>query len=143
MSRVLVWLVEGTWTACVDAARGLTPDAEFVLLHAVDPEVTEAVHGAYEGLLSRHGHDPAELVEAASGPAERELLEAAVARLGRPARTAALRGRVEHAVVAACAPGDVLVCARDGEPGHCGPASLGHHTRYVVDHAPCAVFLVR
>jgi hypothetical protein len=37
---------------------------------------------------------------------------------------------------------DVLVVARDGDHSRLGPRSLGHETRFVVDHAPCAVLLV-
>jgi hypothetical protein len=34
------------------------------------------------------------------------------------------------------------VVARDGDHSRLGPKSLGHATRFVVDHAPCAVLLV-
>jgi hypothetical protein len=32
--------------------------------------------------------------------------------------------------------------ARDGDRSRLGPHSLGHATRFVVDHAPCSVLLV-
>jgi len=38
---------------------------------------------------------------------------------------------------------ELLVLARDGIPGHHGPHSLGPAGRFVVDHAPCPVLLVR
>ena len=54
-----------------------------------------------------------------------------------------LRGRVEREVVRAVAQGvDLLVVARDGDRSRLGPHSLGPATRFVVDHAPCAVLLV-
>jgi nucleotide-binding universal stress UspA family protein len=145
MTRVVVWITEGTWPGCVDAAARLAPaDAEFTLLHVADAEVTEAVHGAFHGLLGRARHDPAEVVAHLSEPAEQELLTTAADRLGRPASTETRSGAVEREVVAACSDlgADLLICARDGDHDRLGPHSLGHHTRFVVDHAPCAVLLV-
>jgi nucleotide-binding universal stress UspA family protein len=139
MTKVVVWIAEGTWQACADAAR-LLADAEVTLLHVVDPEVAEAMEGARSGLLSRHRHAPD--VSALIGPAEQALLEDAAARLAAPCSTEVRQGRIEHEVVAACADADVLICARDGDRSHAGPKSLGHHTRFVVDHAACAVLLV-
>jgi hypothetical protein len=34
------------------------------------------------------------------------------------------------------------VVARDGDRSRLGPHSLGHATRFVVDHAPCDVLVV-
>jgi nucleotide-binding universal stress UspA family protein len=45
-------------------------------------------------------------------------------------------------VLAACADAGLLVLARDGDHTRLGPRSLGHATRFVVDHAPCPVLLV-
>jgi nucleotide-binding universal stress UspA family protein len=72
------------------------------------------------------------------------LLAAAAHRLGRPdAEQLSRRGRVEQEVVRAVAGSvDVLVVARDGDRSRLGPKSLGHATRFIVDHAPCAVMLV-
>jgi nucleotide-binding universal stress UspA family protein len=138
MTRVVVWLTEGTWAGCIKAAKSLAPaDAEFVLLHVTDGDVTEAVHGAFGGLLGR-GHDPKDLV---SGSGE-ALLSQAADRLGRPATTEVRTGAVGHEVVGACTGADLLVCARDGSHDRLGPRSIGKHTRFAVDHAPCAVLLV-
>src|SRR5438093_441562 len=53
---VLVWIAEGTWPACVDAARThLPPDTDIVLLHVSGHDVAGAAHGAFAGLLGR-GH---------------------------------------------------------------------------------------
>ncbi len=134
--RILVWLNEGTWEACVDAARPLAGDVTFV--HVVDVGTEAALSGS-AGLLGRvAGADPGELLAGA----ERRLFCAATERLGRSARTLTLRGRPEREVVAACAESDVLVAARDGDRGRLGPKSLGHATRFVLDHAPCQVILV-
>ncbi|MBO1418799.1 universal stress protein, partial [Streptomyces sp. FH025] len=53
---VVVWITEGTWPACVDAARSHAPqDAEIVLLHVSGHDVPGVAHGAFAGLLGR-GH---------------------------------------------------------------------------------------
>ncbi len=132
-----MWVSEGTWPACVDAARPL--GGEVTLLHVVDDATAAALSGPV-GLLGRAGTGgEAEFLLAR---AERELLDAAAARLGREARTEARQGRPEREVVAACANVDLLVLARDGDRSRLGPRSLGHHTRFVVDHAPCQILLV-
>jgi len=133
--RVLVWLVEGTWEACVDAARGLGGDV--TLLHVADADTVAAMSGPV-GLLGRSGPVPAEMLTEAGN----QLLDAAARRLGRTAGRELRWGRPEQEVVAACGDADLLVVARDGDRLRPGPRSLGHATRFVVDHAPCAVLLV-
>jgi nucleotide-binding universal stress UspA family protein len=145
--RVLVWLVEGTWQGCLDAAGPLLPgDAEITLLHVAPSEVQAAAGGALAGLLGRGrpapGRHPAERIGALSAEAAAELLAAAAARLARPARSQARTGRVEHEVIQAARDAELLVAARDGDRSRLGPASLGPVTRFVVDHAPCPVLLV-
>jgi nucleotide-binding universal stress UspA family protein len=134
--KILVWLDEGTWEACIDAARDLPGDV--TLLHVSDVGTEAALSGS-AGLLGRvAGADPAELLAAA----ERRLLTAAAERLDRPAEVLTLRGRPEHEVLASCASADLLIVARDGDQRRLGPRSLGHRTRFVLDHAPCRVLLV-
>lgn len=134
--RILVWLTEGTWEACVDAAREQAGDV--TLMHVVDVD-TEAALSASAGLLGRVAEaNPVALLTSE----EHRLLANAASRLGRSAEKLTLRGHPERAVVAACADADVLVLARDGDRRRLGPHSLGHRTRFVVDHAPCQVLLV-
>ena len=83
---------------------------------------------------------PHDRLEGLADEAARELLEAARARLGRPAETRLRRGHVEHEVLAAAEGFDLLVLARDG--GEPGPRSLHGAVRFVADHARCAVLLV-
>jgi nucleotide-binding universal stress UspA family protein len=147
MTRVVVWITEGTWSGCVDAAAALAPpDAEFVLLHVTDGDVTEVLRGSLGGLFGRGGggggRDRAGELDTLSGAAERRLLASAADRLGRPSTSEVRTGAVGHEVVGACADADLLVCARDGSRDRLGPRSIGRHTRFVVDHAPCAVLLV-
>jgi nucleotide-binding universal stress UspA family protein len=135
---IVVWLTEGTWPACVDAARALPADP-VRLLHVVDAHSVEAIDGAHAGLLGRAaGAGGAEMLR----QAQTALLDAAAARLGRPAERVARRGAVEREVVAACADADLLILARDGDRTRLGPKSLGRTTRFVLDHAPCPVLLV-
>ena len=142
---VIAWIVEGSWPACVDAARTYAPaDTDIVLLHVTGPEITDAAHGAYAGLLGR-GHrerDPGATLQRLTAATAQQLLTAAAARLGRPCSTSERRGRPEREVVAAADGADLLILARDGDHTHLGPHSLGPPSRFIVDHAPCPVLLV-
>ncbi len=142
---VLVWITEGTWRACVAAARAVVPDdAPVLLLHVTPEDLPGAAHGAYEALLGR-GHperDPGPRVAAAAARSGADLLADAARALGRPCERAERRGRPEREVLTAAAGADLLIVARDGDRSRPGPKSLGHATRFVVDHAPCAVLLV-
>jgi nucleotide-binding universal stress UspA family protein len=145
--RVVVWLVEGTWQGLIDVARPLLPaDTQITLLHVAEDEVADVAAGALAGLLGRGrpgpGRHPVERITALSEQAAAELLAAAAARLGHPARQQARRGRVEREVVQVAQGADLLVAARDGDRSRLGPASLGPATRFVIDHAPCPVLLV-
>ncbi|MBK3563736.1 universal stress protein [Streptomyces sp. MBT62] len=143
--RVIAWLVEGTWPACVDAVRTHAPeDAEVVLLHVSGPDVPGLAHGAFAGLLGRGGpaRDPGTRLEDLGSTSAAELLDAAAERLGRPCERVERAGRVEREVVAAAGDADLLVLARDGDRARLGPHSLGPAVRFAVDHAPCPVLLV-
>lgn len=140
---VVIWVTEGTWRGCVDAARTLAPaGARIVLLHITPEEVPGAVHGAYAGLLGRGRPDPGRQVAESAAVSAGQLLAAAAARLNRPCAQVARQGRTEREVVAAAAGADLLVLARDGDRSRLGPRSLGKATRFAVDHAPCPVLLV-
>jgi nucleotide-binding universal stress UspA family protein len=141
--RTVVWLTEGTWEACVDAARESAP-GQVVLVHVQDRALDAAMRGARLGLLGRwrHTSDPEIVLERAIAAAVDALFAAAERRLGRPCVRRNLRGRPEREVVAACADADLLVLARDGDHSRLGPASLAPATRFAVDHAPCRVLLV-
>ena len=143
--RALVWIGEGTWEATVDAAAALLPaDAEIELLHvAFDAETF--VRAGRRGLLGRHPHPPPgpDPVSTATEEEAAALLADAAVRLGRDATRTARRGRAQDEVLDAARDADVLVLARGGEPDHLGPKSVGHAERFVLDHASCAVLLVR
>ncbi|MFC4907115.1 universal stress protein [Actinomadura gamaensis] len=142
---VLVWIAEGVWPACVDAARAHVPaGAGIELLHVTGPDAAGAAHGAFAGLLgrARPDHDPGTEMERLAADAGARLLSAAAGRLGRPCTTTERIGRIEHEVVAAAEGADLLILARDGDRSRPGPHSLGPAARFVVDHASCPVLLV-
>jgi nucleotide-binding universal stress UspA family protein len=141
--RVVIWIAEDTWEGCVDRAGALVrDDAEVTLLHVAPTDVEElAAHGGAR-LLGRHPPPPpGPPLRAIAEEEAQALLEAARARLGRPAELVARRGKIEPEVLAASAGADLLVAARGGEL-RLGPKSLDPRTRFVVDHAPCQVLLV-
>jgi len=141
--RAVVWISEDTWEACVDEARALLPEtAEVTLLHVAPSDVEDIASRPGARLLGRHPPPP-------PGPPLREiaeeeaqaLLAEALARLARPARTVARRGKIEREVLEASAGADLLILARDGE-ARLGPKSIGPRTRFALDHARCQVLLV-
>ncbi|MFI5828382.1 universal stress protein [Streptomyces sp. NPDC051578] len=142
---VVVWIVEGTWPACVDAARAHVPEGgDVVLLHVTPADVPGAAHGAFAGLLGR-GHperDPGTRVEQLAAASAGRLLTDAAQRLGRECTRIERTGRIEREVVAAAEGAELLILARDGDRTHLGPRSLGPASRFIVDHAPCPVLLV-
>jgi nucleotide-binding universal stress UspA family protein len=144
--KVVVWVVEGTWQGCIDGALRLVPhDAEVTLLHVAPGEAGDITEAAAGGLLGRgpHWHRPRSHFDEVAEEESVGLLQAAAARFGRPTELARRRGRPEREVVSVAALGaDLLVLARDGDLSRLGPHSLGHATRFVVDHAPCPVLLV-
>ena len=137
---VLVWVTEEGWIACVDAALARAAADEVTLLHVTDTAAVDAAQGAFTALLGRAGAGPGAQLEAMTEAAATEVLEAAAARLGRPARQLRRHGRPEREVVQAAHGADLLILARQG--GEAGPRSLGKAARFVVDHAACPVLLV-
>ncbi len=140
--KIVIWICEGTWPACVDAVKGIAgaDDAEIVLLHVLDepplPPRTSSLFGP--GKIARAEHNTRRLSrEAAEG-----LLSNALDRLSREAEVRLESGPTERIVTAAAAGADYLILGRDGDLRQLGPRSLGRQTRFVVDHAPCTVVLV-
>ncbi len=144
--KVLAWVTEATWPACVAALRDhVPPDARVTLLYVVDDELLATSRGAVAGLLGRSGGSGPSTATRLSELAALEghdLLAAAAAAAGREVSSEQRHGRVEREVVAAATQADLLVLARDGDLHRLGPHSLAPTTRFVVDHAPCATLLV-
>jgi nucleotide-binding universal stress UspA family protein len=94
----------------------------------------------------RHGPLTDEMQEAERAVSE-EILKVALSDLPQ-AETLLRQGLPELEIVNAAAEwrADViLICPRAeyGEPPHIGPRSVGHVARFVLDHAPCPVLLLR
>ncbi len=130
----------------------LPPQAEFLLLHVTDLGPREEL-GRFDPF--RHGPHPhrdrdpgmAAAEEASAGQAMDEAVAAAQASK-RQATTRLARGRPEQVIVQVAGEvrADLIVIrAREGLAGHplIGPASVGHTARFVLDHAPCNVLLLR
>ncbi|MGI8916080.1 MAG: universal stress protein [Chloroflexota bacterium] len=132
----------------------LAPVTMLDLLYCIDSGCQEDVRlaqGSFLGRLHRgEGHD-AGLTAAAEQHAAAVLEEAATAarHAGYDGEQVAhvVHGRPGHEIVQALGElrADVVVLfprppARQVPPG---PHSLGHAARFIVDHAPCGVLLVR
>ena len=142
--RITIWVREGTWPACVDAARELTDSrpAEVTLI-----AVREASAGGPEvgfGSLMGRGRrrHAVEQLDQLSQEAAESMLSQAKERLGQDATVRLETGFPERVVTAAADDADYLILGRDGDRSRLGPNSLGKHTRFVVDHAPCRVLLI-
>lgn len=142
--RIAVWVTEGTWPACVDAARDLigSQPAEVTLIH-VREGGRPAPEPGFGSLMGRGRRQRAEdQLRQLSEEAATQLLEQAAGRLGRPTTRRLETGFPERVVTAASAEVDYLILGRDGDRSRLGPNSLGKHTRFVIDHAPCRVLLI-
>ena len=128
--RLLVWITEGGWEACVDAAVALGAE-DVTLLHVTSVELPGPRGRRHEEVMARMGELADEAAQA--------LLEDAEERLGREARKVTRSGHAEAIVMEAADNADVLVLTRDSR--HPGPHSIGHAARFVVDHAPCTIVL--
>jgi nucleotide-binding universal stress UspA family protein len=133
--KVLAWITEVGWEACVDAAAVL-PATAITLLHVPADEPAPPPPLGRRRRLDREAR-----WTALSGQAAESLLADAARRLGRPAEIRSAHGRPEDAVIEAARDADVLVLARDGREPTPGPHSIGHATRFILDHAPCTVVL--
>jgi nucleotide-binding universal stress UspA family protein len=133
--KLLAWITEAGWEACVDAAARL-PATEITLLHVPAEEDPPAPPFGRRRRLDREAR-----WTALSGEAAEELLADAARRLGRPAQTRSGHGRPEDVVTQAAQDADILVLVRDGRDLTAGPHSIGKETRFILDHAPCTVIL--
>ncbi len=140
--KVAGWIAAGTWPAVVEAMQRRPASDELVLVAVADSS-DGVPRGPLAGLMGRGVRSSDVAAVDQLGPAEAQaLLDQAVAALGRPCEAQLRTGFTEREVTAAAAAIDLLIVARDGDRTRLGPRSLGRHTRFVIDHAPCTVAVV-
>lgn len=142
--KITIWVREGTWPACVDAARELAgghpAEVTLIAVREASPAAPDPGFGSLMGRGRRR--QAVEQLDQLSHDAAEAMLRRAHDRLGQDATVRLESGFPERIVTAAAAEADYLILGRDGDRSRLGPASLGKHTRFVVDHAPCRVLLI-
>ena len=130
------------------AAIARTGD-EIVLMHVIDTGPRHDLD-RLRGPLHPH-HEHREELDAAEEEAGTAMLKEALeeaGRLGLAARERLERGRPEQVVVALAQDLRaqlIVLYARESPHGHprVGPPSVGHTARFVLDHSPINVLLLR
>jgi nucleotide-binding universal stress UspA family protein len=126
--------------------------ADCVALHVADTAPRGALELARRGFIGAPrlpGDRAAELDAAERARADTVARDAAaeLARHGLRAEVVVRPGLPEREIVAyaAAIQADVVVlfAHRFGRPAPAGPKSVGHTARFVLDHAPCPVLLLR
>lgn len=146
---VLVCVAGAETEAFWERVRTLLPvDAEVELYHVIDDAPAREIEAQF---LRRPGHPPPPHLDTRTRAAESRgsdaILGDAALVLGGAAGTEVGRGRPERSIVEHAAQAGaslVIVGCRPGElttPPE--PHSVGHVARFVLDHAPCPVLLVR
>lgn len=142
--RIAIWVREGTWPACVDAARDLAGsrpvEVTLIAVREAPPGTPDPGFGSLIGRGRRR--QAVEQLDQLSQEAAETMLRQARERLGQDAAVRLESGFPERIVTAAAGDADYLILGRDGDRSRLGPHSLGKHTRFVVDHAPCRVLLI-
>jgi nucleotide-binding universal stress UspA family protein len=132
------------------AAR-ICGDAQWHLLHVIDvgPRVDMERLGPAHRPPRPHRPHERELNRAEGVGGEEALKEAldALQALGLKGEARLERGRPNEVIVemAQRVNADLIAIERRERADHLrqGPASLGHNARFIVDHAPCDVLLLR
>jgi nucleotide-binding universal stress UspA family protein len=165
ITRVIVAVAGGESDAFWRTLRPLLPvGAHIELLHVVDEAGRRELEAQH---FRRPGHggprrpdrrplppgrvhvppDQERRLEQAEAAGEEVIVAAAMTALGREARSLVLQGRPEQEIVArarVAGAGLVVVAARPyAAPTPVGPHSIGHAARFVIDHAPCPVLVIR
>jgi nucleotide-binding universal stress UspA family protein len=124
-----------------------------LLVYVVDSRPPHEVREARLRFFGRQGQDDERMAEAETSTAQQVLAEATAicARLGVPAARLGgltLHGRPEQEIIRTAneqRASLIVVGARYRGAGRplIGPQSVGHVARFVLDHAPCDVLLLR
>lgn len=136
------------------AAAATGGEREWILLHVIDTGPRHGLEAYLRGGLPGRAHDVERHTAAAAGSetaaAEAVVQEALQAgrTLGLSARGEVRTGPPEQVIVAIAGETGanlLVIMASEGTAGRpqFGPASVGHVARFVLDHAPCDVLLLR
>ena len=133
----------------------LSGRGDWLVLHVIDTGLRHDLTDYLSGPLHRRSVHTKPFHEAdlkaadnVSGRAAIEEAMAAAAQAGISAEARIQEGNPGEIIVKVAremAADLVVIRAREGATGHpmIGPASVGHTARFVIDHAPCDVILVR
>lgn len=136
-------------------ARIVGGQAECLLLHVIDTAPRHDLEDFLRGPLHRrpdHGESPHEAdlkaAEESAGRAAIEETMVAARQAGLKAEASVKEGRPEEIIVQVARDEQaelVVIWAGEGAAGHphIGPAAVGHIARFVIDHAPCDMLLLR
>lgn len=152
--RLLCAIGQRDGAQVVHDALALVGDVDYLaLIHVIDDQPRHGVE-AQRGLLRRISPDRQREIALAEEAAGRVTLSEAESTARNPGRqitaieTRMERGKPEQHIVALAHELHIeLVALRareypDGFP-RIGPPSVGHTARFVIDHAPCPVLLLR
>jgi nucleotide-binding universal stress UspA family protein len=148
----ILYCLDGTNVKQITQARTMLVASEtptLGLLHVIDSGPREDIGRARERFLRKPGPPPGreEEIRRTEMASAREILEEGLQHLPG-AEILERQGRPEREIVNGAAEwgADLLIiCARAqyGDRPSLGPKSVGHVARFVLDHAPCPVLLVR
>lgn len=136
-------------------ARIVGGQAEYLLLHVIDTALRHDLEDFLRGPLHRrpdHGEPPhgadLRVAEESAGRAAIEETMVAARQAGLKAEASIKEGRPEEIIVQVARDVQaelVVIWSGEGEAGHphIGPVAIGHAARFVIDHAPCDVLLLR
>lgn len=135
--------------AVLDAARDvLSPSLAWIVLHVVDTRPHEEVDRALGGLpVHGSGHhradDRLQRIAAEQGEAIRDEIAAWLQAHGRDAEIVIAHGHPEQEILHLAVERHVDLIAIGSEHPGVGPHPLSPPIRYLIDHAPCDVLLLR
>lgn len=149
--RVVVAIDERVGEAALSRLPGLLDlrDAQMTVVHVLDPGGrAEWQRAAGHHLLRSHPPQTgAQSMYTADHDEGERLLAAAATALSQTSaaqvRTRLLEGSPKHTIQALLAdePADALVVFVHGH--EVGPKSIGKEARFLIDHAPCAVLVIK
>jgi nucleotide-binding universal stress UspA family protein len=133
----------------LDSARTLlAPDLRWVIAHVIDQRAADEVIRALDGLAAhgpghRHVEDRLrKTIDEQTQAIEAEIAAWLTARQ-HDAEIVIVHGRPDVEILRLVEEHQVTVIALGSTPGQGGPIQISPPVRFIVDHAPCAVLILR